>query len=105
MRCFAISLLCGASFLGAAQTTSIVETSPDQITFSALQMTDEGNLLKLRGQAQISSSSVTIAADEADYNLATNSLDVRGHAHINFKDETSKLNIRNSSPSDLPVMR
>jgi lipopolysaccharide assembly outer membrane protein LptD (OstA) len=69
----------------------------------AQQEVRDGPLIRLRGHVHIATNSVSIEADEADYNPITSSLDPRGHVHISLKNVSPHLKIQENNPEDLPA--
>ncbi len=76
---------------------------PDQVMLMAQQEIKDGALIRLRGHVHVLTSTVSIEADEADYNPISGSLDPRGHVHINLKNVTPHLKIQENNPEDLPA--
>jgi lipopolysaccharide export system protein LptA len=104
MKPLALTLLAVFPFLGSAQKDSIPLASSNQIALSADQETMDGLSMKLRGNVQITTNSLVVYADEADYNPITAGLEPRGHVRIFFKGATPHIKIQDSSPEDAPVI-
>jgi lipopolysaccharide assembly outer membrane protein LptD (OstA) len=105
MKTLALAMVALVPCLGLAQKGSNLLPSPDQITLTADQELKDGLEMKLRGNVQITTGSVAIYADEADYNPLTGALDARGHVRVSFKNATPRIMIRDSNPEDMPVMK
>ncbi len=89
--------------MGFGQNNQSRNSSPDKITLLAENETKDGGILKLRGHVEVITGSMTVYADEADYNALTGDLDAHGHVHINFGKVTPAMKVQNASPEDLPA--
>lgn len=91
-----------ATIAGFSQNTQTLNAPPGKITLLAEHEIKQGGVFKLRGHVEVITDSVTVYADEGDYNPLTSDLNVRGNVHVNFKKPTN-LKITESTPEDLPV--
>jgi len=89
--------------MGFGQKTKTLNVSPDKITLLAQNEIKDGGILRLRGHVEVITGSITVYADEADYNPLTGDLDARGHVHLNFKKVTPSVRIQSGSPEDVPL--
>ena len=97
-----VSLL-AIGLLGFARQDRPTHPPSDQVILTAQQEIKDGPLIRLRGHVHISTNTVTIEADEADYNPITGSLDPRGHIHVSLKNVSPRLKIQENNPEDLPA--
>jgi lipopolysaccharide assembly outer membrane protein LptD (OstA) len=93
-----------STVIGFGQKPQTPNASPDKITLLAENEIKDGGIVKLRGHVEVITGSITVYADEADYNPLTGDLDARGHVHINCKKVTPSIKIQNESPEDLPLI-
>ena len=103
MKLLAFVSLLAVGFLGFARQDRPAHPPSDQVTLTAQQEIKDGALIRLRGHVHISTSTVTIEADEADYNPISGSLDPRGHVHVSLKNVSPHLKIQENNPEDLPA--
>jgi lipopolysaccharide assembly outer membrane protein LptD (OstA) len=89
--------------MGFGQNNQSLNAPPDKITLLAENEIKDGGILKLRGHVEVITGSMTVHADEADYNALTGDLDAHGHVHINFRKVTPTIKVQNASPEDLPA--
>jgi lipopolysaccharide assembly outer membrane protein LptD (OstA) len=89
--------------IGFGQRHEALNAPPYNVTLLANSEIKGGGTLKLRGHVQVSSDSITIYADEADYNPLTGDVEARGHVHISLKKATPSIKIQNATPEDVPV--
>lgn len=105
MKLAASACLLAFAFLGFAKQRQTVHVPPNQVMLWAEREVKDGPLIRLRGHVQVRTGSITIEADEADYNPVTGSLDPRGHLHISLKNVTPHLKIQDNNPEDVPTTR
>jgi lipopolysaccharide export system protein LptA len=103
-----ISLCLGLAALHVGGTPSAVDegdvhTSAGEVRILAEHEVKEGGTLKLRGHVEVRSGSMTVHADEAEYNALNGRVEARGHVHIELGKTTPKITIQNSTPEDSPV--
>jgi lipopolysaccharide assembly outer membrane protein LptD (OstA) len=102
-----MKLLAIAGFLSIStvadfgQNKQSVNALPDKITLLAESEIKDGGILKFRGHVEVITGSMTVYADEADYDPSTGDFDAHGHVHINFKKVTPAMKVQNASPEDL----
>jgi lipopolysaccharide assembly outer membrane protein LptD (OstA) len=89
--------------MGFGQKNQTLNASADKITLSAENETKDSGIFKLRGHVEVITGSMTVYADEADYNPLTGDLDAHGHIHVHFTKVTPSMKIQNASPEDLPA--
>jgi lipopolysaccharide assembly outer membrane protein LptD (OstA) len=58
------------------------ERGPIVTTFMATRINSDQNVLQLRGDAEIATSTVIVQADEAAYHWDTGEIDARGNVHV-----------------------
>jgi hypothetical protein len=103
MKLVAFVSLLGLGLLVFAKQDRQVPVPSGQVMLWAQQEIRAGPLIRLRGNVHIATNSVSIEADEADYNPITGSLDPRGHVHVSLKNVSPHLKIQENSPEDLPA--
>lgn len=75
-------LVCAGAGLSQASKDKVPS---DEIWYSALMQTSDGNLKTLRGEARIETSSVIIQADQAILNVDKMDVQATGNVHITLK--------------------
>src|SRR4051812_19074476 len=104
MKVFAIAAFTSLfTVVGLAQRSETPNTSPDKVTLLADSEIKTGGTVKLRGRVQVVTGSITLYADEADYNPLIGDLDARGHVHVTFKKVMPSIKIQNGNPEDMPL--
>lgn len=103
MKLIAFVSLLALGFLLFARQDRPAPLPPDQAILTAQHEIKDGALIRLRGHVHVATGSVTIEADEADYNPITGSLDPRGHVHVSLKNVSPHLKIQENNPEDLPA--
>lgn len=81
----------------------IIRQPAGEVRILAEHEVKQGGTVKLRGHVEVSSGSMTVHADEAEYNAFTGKVDARGHVYMDLGKTTPKITIQNSSPEDSPV--
>lgn len=96
--------LLASAFLNAPQQKPGLQAAADEVRLSAVHEIKGGDVIQLRGDVEIATTTVTIHADEADYNPLTGSVDARGHVQISLHNSRARLNVTDGNPEDLGVI-
>lgn len=97
-------LLSISAVMGLGQNNeAATASSSGKITLPADRETNHGGIIELRGHVQVVSDSMTVSADEADYDPLMRDLQTSGHVHIAFKKLTPTVKLQDASPQDLPA--